>query len=147
MAVDLIKDLMRKIGPLLDLDSVDEMNDAPHWRLTIEERYGIDAVLDEERNLLTLIASAQAPDHIDKEELFSIILIHNHGWPTSARARAGMRGDAIVLTEEMVVDGLDLSHLSIGITELIKTLKEFMLNLPKTAERHEAHITQNLIRV
>lgn len=146
MTVDLVKGLMREIGPLLNLDAVDEMNDAPHWRLAFDELYGMDAVLDEERGLLVLIASVPAPEHLDKEALYRKTLTHNHGWPASGRARAGLRGDAIVLTEEITTEGLDLSRLSGSVTALTTALKAFMADLP-SSDADLTDIAQNYTRV
>ena len=129
--LDHLRQLMREIGPLMQLGSVVELNDRPAWQIEIDEAVGVEAVYDPDAETLALIAVAGMPPQLPAGTVCERLLAYNADWPGNGRPRAGLRGVLLSLAEDSPVLGLSAAGLAGMLGELDSAMRALIADLER----------------
>ena len=118
---DCVQQIMSEVGPLLEIDEIQEAEDGLAWLLAIEEGFAVLAELDEENERLILSAEIGAPQEAKRTRLYEMLLVYNAQWTQTGGIR-------MVLDEPggQVVQMFDLAASNLEVSRLARILVNFV---------------------
>ena len=110
-----LQDLMRQVGPTLDLARVTAYEGNQAWRLVFDDEHGsvIDAEWDSHAGRVVFTAEVATVPETARASAFELLLTYNYLWSAHGGVRAAVTGPAgdVVLLFDLALEGLDLPRL------------------------------------
>jgi hypothetical protein len=113
MRIEQVRDLMKAIGPIADLYSVDEAADGTSWQLLVDDEFALIVEYDEKNEVFVFTADAAQPDDFNRTKFFELLLQYNRHWPETGIVMAldNMTGMLVQIYRRTAI-GLEISALS-----------------------------------